>query len=181
MRLGYGKGGVAAIDSRSARRWLLILLAFALVAMSVFLAAQQANAEYENGGDFFCENEMEEYEGEYESEDCTNFPFSDDDWDAVFDCPGCDSAEITIHDPMGNNIADIEINQSPSNAAFTLIVTFDKGEGPPPGKARVSKDGTDMDRCRGNHDTDCVKAKRVSGARTQYTVKVDDDPRFRFR
>jgi hypothetical protein len=181
MQLGNGTGDATAAEDFWGRRLLLILLAIALVAAGLFFAAPPAGAE--NGAQYLScgeEGEIEYINGDGE-DDCTNFQFSNEVWMAVFDCPTCESADITVRTPMGDDIADIEIDQYPNDAPFTLIVTFDKGEGPAPGKARVDKDGEDMDRCRGNHDTDCVKVIRISGARTQYTVKIDEDPRFKFR
>ena len=52
----------------------------------------------------------------------------------------------------------------------------------PPGKAEVLADDTKLPMCSPTDTMDCVeKIKKVEGALTEYTLKYDEDPNFRFR
>jgi hypothetical protein len=106
---------------------------------------------------------------------CASFedPVGDPDWTAT--CNGC-AGTVIIRDP-GDDLADIEVTGSDP---FTLVLKT-TGKGSPPGQSFVFKDDSKMPKCTGKNPTNCVKIIRIAGAHTQYTVIVEDDPRFKFR
>lgn len=182
MRFGYETGGETALDGASGRRWPIVLLAFLLAAAALFLIVAPASADNDNGnGEETCQDIVGEEGTVEEGEEC-EIDNEGQAWEAVFVCgDGCELFDLDVDTPGLGEIANIDIDAD--GAYQVILTTTEKGnaQSPPPGRARVSKDGNDLPKCTGKTPTNCVKIKRVAGAFTEYTVKVEDDPRFRFR
>jgi hypothetical protein len=114
--------------------------------------------------------------------DTCEFEDPDGEWEAEITCKG--DCTVVIHEPDGA-VADIEVTE---DTPFTLVLKS-TGKGTPPGRATVDKVDPEtgllvietLPKCTGKTKTDCVTIIRVKGARTQYTIKYTEDPRFRFR
>lgn len=116
-----------------------------------------------------------------EAAETCDFEDPEGEWEAAITCD--DDCDVVVHDP-GSNVADIEVTD---DTEFTMVLRT-TAKGPPPGRARVDKIDPvteevidTLPKCTGKTPVDCVKIIRIKGARTQYTLILDEDPRFRFR
>jgi hypothetical protein len=95
---------------------------------------------------------------------------------------------VTTLGLVDNDVAAFQVLTGANKGVpYTLVVTMDKGQGPAPGKASVlviPDDGSPsfvLPKCTGSNPSACVTIKRISDARTQYTVNLTFDPGIRFR
>jgi hypothetical protein len=111
----------------------------------------------------------------------------DDGNEAEFSCEDCTEPVVVSTDgPDEGDKAtfDVDPGNNPKGTVYELVVTMaDKQSSTPPGRAAVFVDDEEnpLSKCHGS-DVNCVvQIKRVKGAKTQYTVRYEVDPRFRFR
>ena len=189
MQFGYGVGGSATAIDSIRRRWLVVLLAF-LVAMAMVLVAAFPAYGDDDDDDDDGDDDGDGNGGGItlicggDPDPCESFSVAGE-WGAT--CEGC-TGEVIIRDPA-NPVLDIADVQIKGDAGFELVLTT-VGKGPDPAEAFVTvfdspkfPDGTTLPDCQGKTKTNCVKITRSkkAGGHTKYVVKVDADPRFRFR
>ncbi len=110
--------------------------------------------------------------------------------EAEVECDDCSPIVVTPETATGGDNAQFNVGtvDNAKGTTFEMVVTMgSKSLSTPPGKAEVEMDPDTgspfiMPKCKKSSDTDCVvQIKRVKGGLTQYTLRFDSDPRFRFR
>jgi hypothetical protein len=107
--------------------------------------------------------------------------------DATFTCEDCTHAVVvSTQGPDEGDKAtfDVDPGNNPKGTQYELVVTMaEREDSTPPGNAEVfiEDDENPLPKCKRNQSNCVVNIRRVKGGLTEYTVRYDTDPRFRFR